>query len=349
MNTNQACNILGVSIGASVDEVKKAFKKKAAEYHPDRNKEKDAEAKFKTVNEAYQLLEKHGTHPPPLGDVSSEFYNHGDHLAEELRRHMESSFRIHFGANPFRNHNQIHSEPIIVSVDIPFEMSITGGKKEITYERTVKCELCADGSVSANKIMCQKCGGHGKRTYGAGDKELPCNTCKGTGYISQNSTCSSCGGSGTIKSVDTLRVTIPSGVENGLRLILKGRGHYRSMNKGPHGQPLYDNVIAVINVIPDHDMQLSGNDVISVVELSLLEALKGTKKKLRTVRGEKTLAFKPKTKNRDTVKVAGFGVPPHGAHTFIVNVSYPEDVSDLIKVLENKDEPEPEEISGVQS
>jgi molecular chaperone DnaJ len=341
MNTHQACSLLEVPVGASMDDVKKAFKKKAAEYHPDRNKAEDAETKFKAVNEAYQLLEKHGTTPPAFSDVSSQFYNHSDHLADELRRQMDQVFNIHF-----RQPNQARGEPIIVNVEVPFEMAVLGGKKEITYERTVKCDC---SSQAAGKVLCQKCGGHGYRKYGHGpqspeDKQLPCTNCKGTGYTpsSVQSSCSECAGSGMKKSVDTLKVSIPPGVESGLRLILKGKGHYR-----PSG--VYDNVIAVMHVLPDHDMQLSGEDVISVVELNLLEALKGTKRKLRTVKGEKTLTFKPKTRHRDTVKVSGFGVPPNGAHTIIVNVSYPEDVTDLIKVLESKDEPVPEEISGEQS
>jgi molecular chaperone DnaJ len=352
MNTHQACALLEIPVGASIDDVKKAFKKKAAEYHPDRNKAEDAEAKFKEVNEAYQLLEKHGTIPAAFSDVSSQFYNHSDHLAEELRRQMDQVFNnqvfnIHFGQP-----NRIPSEPIIVQVEVPFEMAVLGGKKEITYERSVKCEACSGGHVSSGggKELCQKCGGQGKRKYAKAafssgdDKELPCTNCKGTGYISSSSQipCSECSGSGVKKSVDTLRVSVPPGVQSGLRLILQGKGHYRLGG-------YYDNVLAVISVLPDHDMQLSGEDVISVVELNLLEALQGTKRKLRTVKGEKTLTFKPKTRHRDTVKVSGFGVPPNGTHTFIVNVSYPDDVTDLIRVLENKNEPVPEEISGVQS
>jgi len=319
-----------------MDEVKKAFKKKAAQYHPDRNQDEGAEDKFKAVNEAYQLLEKHGTTPAAANDVSSQFYNHSDDLFEELRRRMDETF------NPFGIPTHIRGEPIIVSVEIPFEIAVTGGRKEVTYERSVKC-TCDSGNIpiSESKQMCPKCGGHGYRKYGNGEKNLPCNICKGTGYLSSKTKCSKCGGSGITQSVDTMKVAIPPGAESGTRLILKEKGNYR--------KNAYDNVIVVVRVLPDHDMQLSGKDVISVVELSLLEALTGTKKKLRTVKGEKTLAFKPKTRHRDTIKVSGYGVPPNGSHTFIVNVSYPEDVTRIIEVLENQDEPEPEEISGIQS
>jgi molecular chaperone DnaJ len=341
MNTNQACELLGVPIGAAMDDVKKAFKKKAAEYHPDRNKAEDAEAKFKEVNEAYQLLEKHGTSPQDFGDVSSGMYSHGDHLADELRRRMSEIFGAN-GFSPFGSPRQVRGEPIIIPVDVPFEMAVLGGKKDVTFERNIKCETCTGGKVAGgNKQMCQKCGGHGKRKYGQDDKELPCTSCNATGYTSNESQCSDCSGTGIRKIVDTLRVNIPPGVESGLRLILKGKGHFRLGG--------YDNVVVVIRVLPDHDMQLSGVDVISVVELSLLEALQGTKKKLRTVKGDKTLVFKPKSRHRDTVRVSGFGVPPYGAHTFVINVTYPDNVDDLIEVLEKRNDPEPEEISGEQS
>lgn len=333
MNIQDACNLLGIEPGTSKEDAKKAFKKKAIEYHPDKNQSKDAEDKFKEINAAYQLIEKHGTTPQPF-NISSEFYSHEEHFAEELRRRMN----IHFNRPNF-----IKSEPIIISVDIPFDVSVLGGTKEIIYERVIKCDACTGGKVSSNKVMCSKCNGKGHRKYGSEDRELPCTTCGATGYITNNSICDKCKGSGTQKSVDTLKVTIPSGMESGVRLILNGKGNYNpSFN-------IYDNVIVVISVIPDHDMQLSNGDVISVIELNLLEALQGTKKKVRTVKGEKTLVIKPKTRHRDTIRVAGFGVPPMGNHTIVINVSYPDNVDNLIEVLNNKEKIEPEEISGVQS
>lgn len=336
MNIQEACSILGIEEGSSKDEVKKAFKKKAIEYHPDKNKAADAEQKFKDINNAYQLLDKHGTIPIST-NVNSEFYDHSADFAEELRRRMDF---MNFG---FGRPIQFHSNPIIIPLDIPFEMSVLGGVKEINYERTIKCNACNNGKISVNKVKCTKCEGKGYRTYGTDDKNLPCTTCGGTGSISNNINCKECGGSGTRKSLDTLKITIPPGVISSTKLILKNKGNYNdTMN-------IYDNVIVVISVLPDKELQLSGNDVISVIEISLLEALQGTKKTIRTVKGDKILAFKPKTKNKETIRVAGFGVPPNGAHTIIVNVSYPDNVDELINVLINKQEPQLEEISGVQN
>lgn len=346
MNIQEACQLLDVPIGSSTEDVKKAFKKKAMEYHPDRNKSEGAEAKFKKINEAYQLLEKHGTNPPDPRNVASEFYTHDAHFAEELRRHMHFAFNQQNGFQFFNNFHgnptRINSEPIVIHTEVPFEMSILGGKKEITFERTVVCK-CPTSDI---KNTCPKCDGRGYRTYGQDDKELPCNTCKTSGFI--NDVCPVCEGSGVKKIVDTLKVTIPPGVESGMRLVLNGRGNYIKLPPHIEQREMYGNVIVILHILADHDMQRSGDDVIGVVELSLLEALKGTKKKIRTVKGEKTLSFKPKMKNKDTIRVSGFGVPPEGAHVVVVNVSYPDDVSGIIETLECIQEPELEEISGTQ-
>jgi molecular chaperone DnaJ len=322
MNTHDACALLGLPIGASGTDVKAAFKKKAIEYHPDRNKSPDAEDKFKKINEAFQLLEKFGTSPPAFNDLKSPFYNTADHLAEELRRQMDEVFNKKF--------TNIPGPPIAVKADIPFEMSIVGGRKDISYSRLVKCFDCNNANI---KTTCIKCNGTGKRKYGSGaiqpadNRELPCNGCKGTGY-STSGVCQSCNGTFKKRIKEDISIPIPAGIENGTILTLNGRGNYRTKD-------LYDSLVVMINVLPNENgLILDGSDVISTVELSLLEALQGTKKNLRTIRGDKVLEFKPKIRNGDRVRVSGFGVPPNGAHVFVINVTYPEDVSDLISVLE---------------
>ena len=320
MNVQEACAILEIPTGSSLEDVNKAFRLKAAKYHPDVNKEPNAEATFKKINEANQLLVKHGTYvasAPPI-------YNYRDEFVEELQRQMRDVFSSPSGGwtrAGFRV--SIRAEPIIVSLEIPFEMSVTGGIKDVTYERIVKCQSC-------NSVQCQKCNGVGRRKYGGQDKELPCTTCKGSGKLLTS--CEVCKGTRTTKVIDTKKVTIPPGVVSGSRFNLCRI--IKEDFKEPSDKEALDNVIVVINVLSDPDMYLQGTDVISITELSLLEALKGTKKKLRTVNGEKTLVFKPKTRHGDTVRVSGFGVPPNGAHIFVVSVNYPEDVSGLISVLE---------------
>lgn len=320
MNVQEACAVLEIPVGSSKEEVKKAFRLKAAKYHPDVNKEPNAEEMFKKINEANQLLVKHGTTPA----AGFRSYNFQDDFVDELRKRMQETFVYEYG---FRV--KTSAEPMVVPMEIPFETSVIGGTKDISYERIVQCTSC-------NTTPCTKCNGSGYRKYGKDKKNLPCTTCKSLGKIF---TCDVCNGTRKTKKTETKRVSIPAGVFSGSRLILKGAGNLQDT--------IYGNVIVFINVLPDPDMRLQGDDVISKVELSLLESLKGTKKKLRTVKGEKTLEFKLKTRHGDTVRVAGFGVPPNGAHIFVVNVNYPEDVSGLISVLEPEVSGQEGEKSGL--
>jgi molecular chaperone DnaJ len=330
MNVSEACGILGVPVGSSLESIKVAFKQMAVKYHPDRNKEDGAEDKFKEINSAFQLLEKHGTNPPRFDDIKSPFYSTSDHLAEELQRQMDQMFKNNFEV-------RYSGPPIAVNVGIPFDEAVLGCRREVKYNRTVKCLVCKEGKI---KAPCGRCNGTGKRKYGsgsfsAGDRELPCNGCVGTGFVVSGS-CRECGGSFKRRIEDTIYISVPPGIESGTMLTQKGKGNYRAKD-------IYDDLIVMITVLPStNGLTMSGNDVISTVELSLLEALRGTKKSLRTVKGEKVLEFKPKIKNGDRIRVSGFGAPPNGAHIFMLNVMYPEDVSELIAVLEKNEPPPPE-------
>jgi molecular chaperone DnaJ len=333
MNTHDACALLGVPIGASELDVKMAFKKKAIEFHPDRNKAPDAEDKFKKINEAFQLLEKFGTNPPAFNDVKSPFYNTADHLAEELRRQMDEVFN--------RKVSNIPGPPIAIKVDVSFEMSIIGGRKEVSYSRFVKCFDCSNVNI---KSVCVKCNGTGKRKYGNGavqaadNRELPCNGCKGTGYSTSNGVCQSCKGTLRKRITEEISVPIPPGIENGTVLTFNGKGNYRTKD-------IYDGLAVLINVQPNKNgLTLDESDVISTVELSLLEAIQGTKKSIHTIKGNKVLEFKPKIKNGDRIRVSGFGVPPSGAHIVVISVNYPDDVSELIAVLEKNKPPPPSDV-----
>ena len=346
MNTHEACDILGVPVGASEDEVKSAFKKKAKEYHPDINKTAGAEEKFKSVNEAFQLLEKHGTNARDPNDPFIHFrstYSHRDDFAEQVRVRMQDVF--------FRQQEDKVKNDLVIGTDVNFIDAVSGVKKQVTYSRDTKCKTCDGlGKIKLNKTVCQKCSGHGYRVYGQkgnqSENKLPCKDCKTEGYTYTTTSCNHCNGYGKKKEESSVMINIKPGVQDQERISFRGYGNWLADNSA--GNPIFGALTVVVNVLSDDDMNISGNDVISTVDLTLLEALKGTKKKLRTIKGERTLSFKPKTKNKDTVKVSGYGVGPHGSHVFVVSVKYPDDVSGLINVLE--DEPnEPEEIQGEQS
>jgi molecular chaperone DnaJ len=325
MNTNEACNILGVQIGASESDVSKAFKSKAVECHPDRNGgSKEAEEKFKKINEAYQFLQKHGTNQPAFNDIKSAFYDPSEDFAQEMARKMHDMFNNapNFGFGFGSNNINI----TVIDAFITFEESVLGCRKDITYTRTCKGD--------SDKSPCPKCNGTGKRKYGVGavkpadDRELPCNGCVGTGFVIGSVT--------QLKQVkETVSVRIPSGVESGVRITLKGKGNY--VING-----YYSDLAINIKVLPsDKGLTMVNGDVISTIDLTLLEALKGTKKSVWTIKGEKVLEFKSKVRNGDRIRVAGFGAPPNGAQVIIVNVSYPDDVSEIINMLEKEQSKDP--------
>jgi molecular chaperone DnaJ len=322
MNVHEACALLDIPVCSDQDLVKAAFKKKAIEFHPDKNKAPNAEEKFKEINSAYQFLEKYGTNPQIFHPGFQNFYDPSAHFAEELKRQMNVVFNI-------------PGPPLVASLTISFEISVLGGPIEMSYARNLKCPDCQEGHVR-DKNPCPKCNGKGRRKYGEGSQELKCNKCLGTGFP-MTGVCPSCQGSSKVFVANNLiSIKIPPGTENGAKLIFKGRGNYRANDQ-------YDDFIVSIFVTPsDHGLILSGQDVIFTIELSLLEALKGTKKNLWTIKGEKVLEFKPKMKNGDKIRIAGFGVIPNGSHICVVNVNYPEDVSKLIAILE---QPENQSVS----
>ena len=142
--------------------------------------------------------------------------------------------------------------------------------------------------------------------------------------------CKACFGSGTIDEKERLTVSIPPGVLSGQKVRIRNKGEIALID---------------VSVISDLEMMRSGNDVISIIKLSLLESLKGGKKQVRTVKGMKSLKIKPGVKNKETIRVSGYGVPPIGSHNFIVDISYPEDTSRLIEFLESE-ERKPDEEQG---
>lgn len=327
MDIQEALNILGLKSGASNEDVKKAFKQKAVEFHPDRNKDIDAEAKFKKANEASQLLEQQGTVPQKFvgNPFNIPFYQNYKTVDFSdfpgMNQKMHDSFREQFSV-PFNTRFHV---PIEVNITIPFDLSVLGGKHDIKYERSKICKTC--NGTKKKTVICSKC--YGKQFIQTDTSgKVTCLNCKGLGYVPTIENCVECNGAGVTRVTEHINFNIPPGSSTGSRLILNNFGNYNSNGT-------YDKLIVVIAVLKDPDMNLSGVDVISKIEISLLESLKGTKRTIRTIKGERTLTIPPKIKNGDNIKVNGFGIPDRGSHVFLINVNYPEDVSQLIEVLEN--------------
>lgn len=293
MKLSEAYKILNVPQGAK-DEAKTAFRKLAAQYHPDRNKDEGAEAKFKEINSAYQAIEN------PERNAEPEFQrvNMGgwdgfsqEDMADAFRVNIEDLF-VQQGFSGFRvniNGNRKPAASVKAKIDLSFSEAALGVQKEISFDRKDKCDKCDDNNFKDCKI------------------------CNGTRLITNN-----------VK----FQVKINPGITNSIRLHNVGDQDPKSNLRG--------DVIINVNVQREENMDVEGLDIISLIELTLLEALKGVDKKVKTIKGEMSLKIKPGVKNLDRMQVRGFGIGGVGSHVFLIKVNYPENTSKLIEYLEKE-------------
>jgi len=335
MELHEAYKTLGLDQGATKDDINKAFRELSKKHHPDRPG--GNEEHYKKITEAKHTLENpQRASGGPSGSSMDDFFNHMNQQGGNF-----NPFAGFGGFGGFGNRgrqdiitpNITESEPI-VNLKISFEESILGCKKSVTYERFKKCNDCK-GSGFESIETCNVCHGSGHKAHIQGNMQFisECNKCHGSGkHGSKN--CQKCNGIGGIKESVTSELRIPAGVELGSILQVGQAGHFHHSVNG-HDQ--YSLVIIPITVEKDKEMTLEGNDVITSLQISLLQALKGDSIEVRTVKGNKKLKIPEKVKNMDKLRIAGCGVSERGGnHIFIINVKYPDNVEELIKCLEEK-------------
>ena len=229
------------------------------------------------------------------------------------------------------NSNVYHQEVIMpthieTEVTVSFKDSVVGSKKEIKYKRQAKCQKCnGEGACKINN-GCRNCGGRGKTTMRQGYSVIvmQCPDCNGSNSYE---TCTECYGGRVVETETKISVTIPAGVQNENILRLGGMGNYA----GSFIVDQYTDVFLKIKVNPDGDLYIMEQDVCSNLDLSLLEALEGCDKKVKTVFGEKTITVPGMSKNKEEVIIPKYGVNKIGNHRVILNVSYPSNILELLK------------------
>jgi len=247
--------VLGLKKGASEDEIKKAFRKKAMEYHPDRNPgDKAAEEKFKEVNEAYSILsdpqkkDKYDRFGHAGVDPNAGFGGGG--FGGSFGGGFEDIFGDLFGgmfgggfnqSGTRRRNGPRKGQDLQKSVSITFEEAAFGTKKQIQINKYVPCESCngTGAEKGSDKVTCSKCNGSGEirttqRTpFGQFTNVQPCDKCGGTGEVIEKP-CHTCSGTGKVRKTVTISVDIPAGVDNDSVISIKGQGEPGS-NGGPSG------------------------------------------------------------------------------------------------------------------
>lgn len=315
--------VLGISKGASEDEIKKAYKKLARKYHPDMNPgDKEAEEKFKEVNEANEVLSdpqkkarydqfgfagvdpSYGAGGPGWGDGAAGF-DFGD-----LGDIFGSFFGGGFGGGRRNPNAPQRGESIRMSITVDFVEAAFGCEKEVTLERSEICDTCR-GSGSApgtTPEVCPDCHGTGTVTqaqrtpFGVMQSQVPCGKCRGKGRIIHQP-CPDCRGSGQLKKRKTIKVDIPAGIDNGQTISLRGQGH-----AGKNGGPKGDLLLTVL-VRPHELFRREGTAVFCEAPITFAQAVLGAELEIPTIDGKVKYAIPEGTQSGTVFRLKGKGIP----------------------------------------
>ncbi|PZC43231.1 MAG: molecular chaperone DnaJ [Chloroflexi bacterium] len=304
--------VLGVSPNSSDDDLKKAFRKLAFKYHPDRNREAGAEGKFKEINEAYQILsdkEKRAQYDR-FGHAGVGSSSAGPNGSSGIGDIFDSFFGGSGVGRSSRTQNSARrGSDLQYTMAVEFEEAIFGSEKEFQIHRTESCSHCR-GSKSepgSSIATCGTCQGSGQvrkaqqSVFGQFVQVGDCNKCKGSGKIVSNP-CSSCNGQGRERKNRKLAITIPGGIEEDTQVRLTGEGEH-GINGGPPGD-LY-----VAFKIKEHDYFVrDGINIKYRLPINIAQASLGTKLKVPTLDGDYEIEIPPGTQTGRIFRVRGRGV-----------------------------------------
>ena len=329
--------ILGVERTATKVEIKKAYRKLAMKYHPDKNPgDKEAEEMFKKINEAYQVLSD---------DEKRAVYDRYGKEGLEGRGYKTDfdfsdifdMFNDIFGGG-FRSSKPEVQMPYdidkAVEVTLEFEEAVYGISKEIEISYFKLCPKC-QGSGAEEKETCPSCHGRGTIVMGNGFMRISqtCPQCGGKGFIAKK-ICAECQGKGYIVEKEKVKIDIPAGVDTGMRMRVKGRGNQDI--SGYRGD-LY----LIFNVKESKIFKRKGNNLIVEVPIFFTSAILGDTVKIPTLSGEKEIEIKPHTKDNTKIVFRGEGVAdPNNGYKgdliAILKIVYPKKLTDEQKELLEK-------------
>ena len=324
MNKKDYYEVLGLQKGASDEEIKRAFRRLAKQYHPDVNKEPGAEEKFKEIGEAYSVLSDpdkkrqydqfgHAAFQNGgsggFGGFSTEDFDFSS-IFDDLFGGGFGGFSSFGGARGRSASRPQKGRDRLINVDLTFEEAIKGCKKEIALELDDECDEC-DGKGGFGETTCSTCNGRGK-TY-----ERKCNHCKGTGHI---------------RTKKKIEINIPEGVDTGHQLKISGKGE-AGYNGGPNGDIYFE-----FKVKKSPIFERDGIDLYLTVPITITDAILGCKKEIPTIDGNVYLEIKAGTQNGNKLKLKGKGVKGvnslrKGDMYVIINVIIPTKLSKEQKKL----------------
>jgi molecular chaperone DnaJ len=319
--------ILGVQKGASEDEIKKAFRKLAQQYHPD--KKGGDEKKFKEVSEAYAILSDKSKRAQydQFGQYQAGGQQGG--FGGGFEGFDFSQFQGGFGGGGFqfngqefdlgdifgevfgggRNRQASRGRDVSIDIELTFKESILGTERRVLIAKVGTCDVCnGSGAQKGSKTSsCTTCNGKGdiretrNTFFGTFTSARPCPTCNGRGKVPENP-CPACRGDGVRKREEEIHVVVPAGIDDGEMIRMPGRGEAAP---GGGSGDLY----VKLHVRPDAAFTREGNNLLTSVSLKLSEALLGVQKEIRTIAGTTTITIPAGTGHGETIRVRGEGVP----------------------------------------
>src|SRR3954471_7764221 len=325
--------ILGVRRDASDADIKKAFRGLARKLHPDVSEEPDAEARFKEVVEAYEVLSK---------PEARQLYDRFGHSGLRSGGFQPSSFDFGSLSDLFsaffgddllgaagRTGRRARGEDVLAEVEIDLVAAAHGTKREVPVRIAAPCATCQGSGMQpgTQPTRCETCGGAGRlqqisrSAFGEFIRTQACPTCLGAGQIVEHP-CTTCDGAGRQLEERTLEVDIPPGIHDGQQIRITGEGHAGS----PGGRS--GDVYVAVRIAPHPALVREGNDVFSTVELTMVQAALGATKQVPTLEGETEIEFPPGTQPGETRVLKGRGMPVlqgfgRGDHRVLVGVRVP--------------------------
>ena len=347
-NLKNPYEVLGVEKTASADEIKRAYRKLAAKFHPDVNKDAAAAEKFKDIQEAWEILsdpqkkaqfDQFGAVGGGAGGFSGagfeDFHFEGGGLGDIF----ETFFGGGFSGGAPRQKRSRRGRDLHADVRISFAEAVSGKKYTATVDALDACDACGgSGKTPGTGVKnCPECGGAGQITknqhtpLGVFRTTTPCPKCGGDGKIPE-SPCQKCGGSGRVRQKREITVEIPPGVFDGALLRLAGKGE-----AGEAGAPPGDFLLRV-HVDPDPRFRREGNDIFTELKISYVEAILGNTREIETVHGKVNIKIPAGTPPDATLRVRGKGMPivnrnAFGDHFVKIIVEIPKNPSRREKEL----------------
>ena len=320
--------ILGVSKNASAEEIKKAYRKLARKWHPDINPgNKEAEQKFKEISSAYDCLGK--KEKRKLYDEFGEEGLHSGFNAEKARQHKQwqqfqqkqgktgpefgkyqsyedifgDLFDFGRGKEGFRTTTASKGRDIDHDMTIDLISALKGFETELSMQKIKACPKCHGSGTAPSSPMttCAACGGSGRMNVAEGPMQFtrPCPQCGGHGKIGE--TCAQCGGSGHVLGTEKIRVVIPSGVKEGSKVRVAGKGE-PGLNGGQAG-----NLYLIIHIKPHPLLKREGDNLYMEVPVTVREAMKGGTIAIPTIDGQVNVKVPPNSQSGQTLKLKGKG------------------------------------------